>query len=140
MADRPTLRLGIRYGSVAVLLSFGIGVVMSIISGRHVGDEGNLLVAHGLGVHGLQTLPLVALVLAVAWGEGRRTATPWIHAAGIGWLVACTAAIGQAVLGWPPFEPTVLTGLMVAGLAAWAVVAGRALISWRSAVRRHVPA
>ena len=54
MADRRVLRLGIRYGVAAVALSFSVGIVMSVNSGRKIGDEGNLLVSHGLGVHGIQ--------------------------------------------------------------------------------------
>jgi hypothetical protein len=128
LADRPVLRLGIRYGAVAVFLSFGVGVVMIVVQGRVFGDEGNLLVSHGLGVHGIQALPLVAL--ALARGAGSRQSTPWMHAAGIGWLTACTAALVQALLGRPPFEASVLTLLVLAGLAAWAVVVVHAVLTW----------
>jgi hypothetical protein len=51
---QPILRLGIRYGVIAVMISFAVGIGMSVISGREVGDTGNLLVAHALGVHGIQ--------------------------------------------------------------------------------------
>ena len=37
LADRPVLRLGIRYGVVAVAISFAVGVVMSVNSGRDIG-------------------------------------------------------------------------------------------------------
>ena len=66
LADRPVLRLGIRYGVTAVALSFAVGIVMSINSGRDIGDDGNLLLSHGLGVHGIQTIPAVALLVAAA--------------------------------------------------------------------------
>jgi hypothetical protein len=129
LADRPVLLLGIRFGVVAVWISFGVGVVMSIIGGREIGDQGNLLLSHALGVHGLQALPLVALVLALAGSA--RPMTPWVHIAGIGWLAACTAALVQALLDRPPMEAWVVTVMIVVGLAVWAAVAGYAVLSWR---------
>ena len=72
MADRATMRLGIRYGAVAVALSFAVGIVMSVNSGRHIGDDGNLLLSHGLGVHGIQAIPLVALLVLRPGPHHRR--------------------------------------------------------------------
>ena len=66
LADRPALRVGVRYGAAAVALSFAVGIVMSVNSGRHIGEDGNLLLSHGLGVHGIQTIPVVALLVAAA--------------------------------------------------------------------------
>jgi hypothetical protein len=126
--DRPVLRLGIRYGVTAVAISFGIGIVMSINSGREVGDDGNLLLAHGLGVHGIQTLPLVALLVEAAAAVAQPR--PWVHVAGVGWLAATSAALMQAALGRAPLEPSTLTVLIIIGLAAWVVVAVFALVSW----------
>jgi hypothetical protein len=131
LADRPTLRLGIRYGAAAVILSFAVGILMSVNSGRDFGDEGNLLLSHGLGVHGLQTLPVVALLIAVA---GSSPPATWVHAAGIGWLAAAAAAFVQALIGRPPLEPSVLSALIVGGLAVWLAIAGHALIDWRRTV------
>jgi hypothetical protein len=82
-----------------------------------------------LGVHGIQFVPLVAFLLAWA-GTGPRAST-YLHAAGIGWLLACTAALAQAVVGRPPLEMSIFMGLMVAGLAAWAAALGYSLLSWR---------
>jgi hypothetical protein len=118
MANRPTLRLGIRYGAASVALSFGVGILMSVASGREIGDDGNLLLAHGLGVHGLQTVPLVALILE---GSAIRSKAAWVHVIGIGWLTAAAAALIQALLGRAPFDPLPLTPLLLAGLALWAV-------------------
>jgi hypothetical protein len=133
LPDRPALRLGIRYGVAAVWLSFAVGISMSVNKGRHVGEEGNLLLSHALGVHGIQTIPAVALLVTWAATAPRTT---WVHAAGIGWLAACTAALVQALLGWAPLEPSVLTALIVAGLTVWAVSAGRSFIAWRQASRQ----
>jgi hypothetical protein len=100
LTDRPVLRVGIRYVIASVALSFAVGIVMSINSGREMGEGGNLLLSHGLGVHGIQAAPIVALVLSAA--AVTPPVTWWLHAAGTGWLVACTAALAQALLGDPP--------------------------------------
>ncbi|MGH8977822.1 MAG: hypothetical protein ACRDV7_07080, partial [Acidimicrobiia bacterium] len=119
--DRRVLRIGIRYGVVAVALSFAVGTLMSALSGRTVGDDGNLLLAHALGVHGIQAVPLVAIVLCAARPRPRSPAM--VHAAGTAWLTACAAALLQALLGDPPFEPSPLTALIVAALAVWTAIA-----------------
>lgn len=125
LADRPGLRLGIRYGASAVTLSFGVGIAMSVAGGRTVGEAGSLMLSHGLGVHGIQGISLAALLWARA-GAGARAQT-WTHAAGLGWLAACAAALVQALMGRPALEGSVLTGLIVAGLCTWGVAAGWAL-------------
>jgi hypothetical protein len=127
LADRAVLRLGVRYGAAAFWLSFAVGIVMSVNSGRDIGDDGNLLLVHGLGVHGIQALPLVALLVSAA---GLNPAMTWVHAAGIGWLAACAGALAQAALGARPLDASTLTVLIVAGLAVWAAVAGFALLAW----------
>jgi hypothetical protein len=128
LQDYPTLRLGIRYGVVAVALSFGIGISMTVIGGRVVGDDGNLLLAHALGVHGIQALPGVALL--VVWAGAAPRTNSWLHIAGVAWLAASTAALVQAMLGRPPMEMSFLTTLIAAGLAVWAVAAARSVVSW----------
>jgi len=131
LGDRPTLRLALCYGSVAVVISFVVGILMSILQGRTVGEAGNFLPAHGLGVHGIQALPVAALLLA--WG-----ATPdrnrWIHLAGVGWVGATGAALAQALRGAAPAEATTLPMITVVGLALWAVVVCYGLLAWRRAV------
>ena len=53
-----------------------------------------------------------------------------MNAAGVGWLAACTAALVQALLGRPPFEPSVLSPVLIlAGLAVWAAGAAYSIIS-----------
>jgi hypothetical protein len=137
LADRPVLRLGIRYGVVAVWISFAVGIVMSVNSGRDIGDEGNLLLSHGLGVHGIQTIPVVALVVAAA--TTTPPASSGLHAAGIGWLTACTAALAQALFGDPPLGASILTVVIVAGLAVWAAAASQTLLTWRRTAHSSPP-
>jgi hypothetical protein len=138
LTDRPVLRLGIRYGVVAVWISFAIGIVMSINSGRDIGNDGSLLLAHGLGVHGLQALPIVAVLAGVVATGTPAPPTTWLHAAGIGWLAACTAALIQALAGRPPLDASLLSVLVVAGLGLWAAGARHTLLTWRRAA--HGPA
>jgi hypothetical protein len=135
--DRPALRAGVRYGVVAVALSFAVGIVMSLNSGRHIGDDGNLLLPHGLGVHGIQTIPIVAVLVAAT--AATTPATTWLHIAAVGWLGACTAALVQAMLGHPPFEASVLTFIVVAGLIVWAAGASHALLTWRRTAHHATP-
>jgi hypothetical protein len=137
LADRAVLRLGIRYGVVAVAISFAVGITMSVNSGRDIGEDGNLLLAHALGVHGIQAIPGVAVLVAAAGTTA--PATTWLHAAGIGWLAACTAALAQAILGQPPLEMTLLTTLIVAGLALWAAGASHTLLTWRRTAHNLPP-
>jgi hypothetical protein len=103
LTERPVVRLGIRYGVASVMLSFAVGAVMIANHGRMVGGGGNLMPAHGLGVHGLQAVPLVALGLA--WAGMERGPDGLIHAAGIGWLTAGFGALGQALSGARPMNP-----------------------------------
>ena len=132
LADRPVLRHGIRYGFIAVLLSFAIGILMSALSGRTIGTAGNLLPAHALGVHGIQAMPVAALLIAAA--PGVRSPAVLVSVAGIGWLLACIAALAQALVGLAPSAPSACSGLVVVGLATWLVaVAG----PWASAMWRR---
>jgi hypothetical protein len=127
LPERPVLRLAIRYGVAAVTLSFAVGILMSVNQGRDVGSDGNLLLSHALGVHGIQTIPLVALAIPVAVIAAAHTET-WLHVAGTGWLMACIAAVAQALLDEPPLEPSLLSALIVAGVLVWAGTVGFLLL------------
>lgn len=124
LRERPLLRAGIRYGVVAVWVSFAVGVVMSIIGGRVIGNDGDLMLTHALGVHGIQTVPLVALLIIWAGHSAHRA--PWLHAAGIGWLTACAATLINAALGNAPSDLSILMVVALAGLVTWLVTTGRA--------------
>jgi hypothetical protein len=134
--DRQVLRLGIRYGTLAVGISFGVGIVMSLNGGRHLDDDGNLLLAHALGVHGLQALPLLGGLAAA--GTLARPGR-WAHTGGVAWLVACIAALTQALAGDAARESSASSVVIVGGLAAWSLATTAALASslraaaWRTA-------
>lgn len=61
-ADSPVI-LAIRYGTAAAMGAFIAGIWMSVIQGRTTGAAGNILPLHALGFHGLQAVPLIALLL-----------------------------------------------------------------------------
>jgi hypothetical protein len=130
LPERPVLRAGIAWGVVAVALSFGVGILMSVMQGRAVGAAGNLIPAHGLGVHGIQALPLLALLLT--WGRVHR-ARPLVHLAGAAWVGGVLAQVTQALRGAPPVEVSLLPILTGVGLALWAGVLGVGLVGWRKA-------
>src|SRR5205085_10460805 len=78
------LVLGVRYACVSTVLAYAVGLLMFGIGGAGVGESGNLLPLHAVGFHGLQAIPLVALLLR--WGDlPTETARRWVHAAGLSW-------------------------------------------------------
>jgi hypothetical protein len=133
-ADGPLL-LSIRYAALATMGAFGAGFWMSAAQGSSTG-EASILPLHAAGFHGLQALPLVAILLTWAAVPAER-ARPWIHAAGIAWLAACAAIAWQTAQGRPLTEITPAAAVAVASLLAWAVVAALAVRVW---LRGGVPA
>ena len=127
-ADGPLL-LSLRYAGAATFGAFAAGIWMSAVQGSRAGDAGSILPLHALGFHGLQALPLIAILLA--WtGVSTARARPWIHAAGAAWLAACAAVAWQTAQGRPPLELSAANGIAAGALAAWAVVAVLALRTW----------
>lgn len=115
------LTISIRYGFAAVGVAFAVGLWMSAIQGREIGAAGDLLVAHGFGFHGIQAVPLVALVLRWS-GTARRDGRKMLHVAGIAWLTVTLTLLVQASIGEAPFAPTLLTGIVALALVAWGAV------------------
>jgi hypothetical protein len=74
LPDHPALRLALRYGMVATLYAFGIGIVMSVLGTRYIG-AGNMMMLHAAGFHGLQAVPIVALLAGVAAARMTTSAT-----------------------------------------------------------------
>ncbi|MGH7555168.1 MAG: ABA4-like family protein, partial [Longimicrobiales bacterium] len=94
LPDHPALRLALRYAGVAALIAFGAGIVMSGVSGRFVNGAGNIMPLHAAGFHGLQALPLVALLLGWS-GMPAEASRSWVHVAGSSWLLFCLGLIVQ---------------------------------------------
>ncbi len=128
-AETTPLRLAVRYAAAACLVSFGVGIWMSVFGGRMVGVEGNVLLIHAAGFHGLQAIPLVALLLV--WGGAREgIANRWVHVAGIAWAGFCTAILWQAVTGRSPLEVSPATVTTLVFFGGWALAALVAVRAW----------
>ncbi len=138
---RPTtgaggaLVLALRYGTAASLLGFGVGITMSALGGPRLGETGNLLPLHATGFHGLQAVPLVALLLGwarVPEGESRKA----VHLAGILWLAFCLAVAWQTSAGRSVLEPSGAMAFALAFLLGWAFMLSKALLSFRQSGAR----
>jgi hypothetical protein len=128
--EEGLLVLSLRYGTAASLLAFGVGIAMSVLGGPRVGETGNLLPLHAAGFHGLQAIPLVALLLGWArapTAESRRA----VHLAGLAWISACLAIGWQTAHGRSLLEPSAATAVAAAVLVAWAFILSRALVAFR---------
>lgn len=126
-ADGPLL-LSVRYAALATMGAFGAGFWMSAAQGSSTG-EASILPLHAIGFHGLQALPLIAILLTWAAVPADR-ARPWIHAAGAAWLAACAAIAWQTAQGRPLTELTPAAAIAAASLLAWAAVAALAARTW----------
>jgi hypothetical protein len=146
---------GVRVGLGVTVLGLSVGFLMVAFSAHTVGvpdggsglallgwstTGGDLRVAHFIGLHGLQVLPLVAAALAAAgtrWFDpaGRRHA---VLAAGAAQAVLVLLLTWQALRGQPLLAPDALTlaALVALVLGSAAAVAGIARASGR---RRAVP-
>ena len=135
-ADSPVL-LAIRYGSVTAIGAFVAGIWMSLIQGRHTGQAGNILPLHALGFHGLQAVPVVALLLTWA-GVNADDTRRWVHATGIAWVIACAGVAQQTIAGRSIFDlsPVMLMSGFV--LVVWAALAAFAFLRWTQGVRSGV--
>jgi hypothetical protein len=123
------LLLSLRYAGAATFGAFAAGIWMSAAQGSRAGTAGSILPLHALGFHGLQALPLVAILLTWA-GMAADRARPWIHAAGVAWLAACAAVAWHTAQGRPPLEISAANGIAAAALLAWAAVAALAARTW----------
>jgi hypothetical protein len=127
-ADSPII-LAISYGSVAALGAFAAGIWMSVIAGRQTGAAGNILPLHALGFHGLQAVPLIALLLVWSGYDGHE-ARKWVHATGIVWVAACAAVAWQTIAGRSVSEFSSASIATAFLLAIWGGVALFAFWRW----------
>lgn len=114
LPDRQALRVSLRYSTVGALMAFGVGILMSALSGREFGAAGDLMLIHAAGFHALQAVPLIAL-LAGLTALDARDAIRWTHIGGAGWLLLCAGLVLQAVVGQPPAASTPMLGLSILG-------------------------
>jgi hypothetical protein len=127
-ADSPMI-LAIRYGTAAAMGAFIAGIWMSLIGGRTTGAAGNILPLHALGFHGLQAVPLIALLLLWSGYDSHET-RKWVHATGVVWVAACAAVAWQTIAGRSVSEISaapLVTGFL---LAVWAGIGLFAFWRW----------
>ena len=132
-ADSPVL-LAIRYGCVTAIGAFVAGIWMSLIGGRHTGEAGNILPLHALGFHGLQAVPVVALLLTWA-GVNADEPRKWVHLTGIAWVIACAAVAQQTIAGRSIFD--VSPAMLVSGflLVVWTAIVAFAFWRWAQGIQ-----
>ncbi|WP_281888446.1 hypothetical protein [Paenibacillus sp. YYML68] len=122
----PLLVLGIRYGLLSSMAGFGSGVWMALIQGRYIGEQGDIMGVHFLGFHGLQAVPVLALLLLrLPDVQPLR----YVHAAGSLWLLlsmysVLPTALGRSLLDFT--EP--LNAPLYVLLAAWGAVTVRVVL------------
>lgn len=95
---------------------------------------GDLRVAHSVGMHGLQAVPIVGWLLASfapAWLSARGRARLAI-VAGLAWIALTALLVWQALRAQSVIAPDALTLAALAAIAAVAIVLG-ALIVWLDA-------
>ncbi len=126
---RSPVLLAIRYGCAATVGAFAAGLWMSALQGRHTGAAGNILPLHALGFHGLQAIPIIALLLVWS-GASDNEARRYVHFTGIAWLAACAAVAWQTFVGHSVLEIAPATLASAFFLAAWAAIALLAFWRW----------
>ena len=107
------IKLGIRLGLTAIILGSVIGGVMSWrlqhsvgVSDNSIGlpflgwnsQGGDLRVAHFLGIHGLQILPIMAFIIQKLKGDQAKY---WVILVGWLYLALIVATFLQAWMGYP---------------------------------------
>ena len=122
--ENELLVLAVRYGSLTTLLGFGVGYVMSATGGPGYGAAGNMLPLHAAGFHGLQAVPLVALLVTDS-RLSEHAKIMRVHLAGGAWIVLCLGIAVQTAAGRPVVEVSVATAVALAALAFWVVLAAR---------------
>jgi hypothetical protein len=137
-AGSPLL-LAIRYASIGAIGGFAAGIWMSVINSRRTGVSGNILPLHALAFHGLQAVPLVALLLTWAGATTEET-RKWVHVTGIAWIIACAAVGWQTIEGRSIFDVSPAIMVTVFVLIVWGACALFAFLRWmRVPIPRESP-
>jgi len=126
------LSAAVRYGCAAAFAGFAAGFWLSANQGAGVGAAGNILPLHAAGFHGLQAVPLVALLSAWA-GEAGTAARRRVHTAGAAWLGLCAALTWQTAAGRSLAEPSAAMAAAALCLLVWLASAAAAALAWRRA-------
>jgi hypothetical protein len=128
---RGLLVLAARWAAASMMIGFLAGIWLSANQGRVVAPGGNLLPLHAAGFHGVQAIPLVALLMAwspVAVGVARR----WVNIAGAAWAAACIAIWWQTAIGLAVTDLSGAGIIAVILLGVWTLAALRSVVAWRT--------
>lgn len=121
MRHRPLLAMGLRWGIALFAGGLAAGYWIIANRGRWWGEAGNILLLHGLLVHGIQAVPLPAYLME------RMEMPPAVARKRIGVLGVLYLLLGlfftwHTALGRGPFDLLNASGLLVAAaLAAYLV-------------------
>lgn len=93
-------------------------------------EGGDLRIAHFVGLHALQFIPILGIVINQVWGkrldERRRTRLVWVG--GLGYLGLVLLVLWQALRGQPLIAPDEATLLALAGLVGGVVLSAAAIV------------
>jgi hypothetical protein len=117
--SRGVVLLAIRYACLAVMVALAAGVWMMVMQGRRTGLAGTILPLHAAGFHGLQAIPIIALLFTRSTLSA-KLARRWTHAAGLAWLAMCGAVAWQTIEGRPIMEVSAAMILAIITAAIWA--------------------
>jgi hypothetical protein len=143
------LGTAVRLGLVVTLVGLLEGFVMVALNGHSVGVSdggpglplvgwsttgGDLRIAHFIGMHALQGLPLLAAALGALGRFDEVTRVRIVQVAAVAWTGLVVLLTGQALRAQPLLAPDALTLSVAAGLVVATVAALAAVL-----VRRSVP-
>jgi hypothetical protein len=143
------LGTAVRLGLVVTLVGLLEGFVMVALNGHSVGvpdggpglplvgwstTGGDLRIAHFVGMHALQGLPLLAAALGALGRFDEVTRVRIVQIAAVAWTGLVVLLTGQALRAQPLLAPDALTLSVAAGLVLATVAALAAVL-----VRRSVP-
>jgi hypothetical protein len=138
----PSTALAIRAGMIFLLLgqvlgglivANGVGPASTVATASIIGAAGELKVPHALGLHGLQVLAVLALILERTQISA-RAAVIAVASAATGYLLVLAAATLQTYSGLGPLALTPLT--LLAALVGAVLIAGPYLRGLMAALRR----
>ncbi|HJW48478.1 MAG TPA: hypothetical protein VJ726_03585 [Candidatus Limnocylindria bacterium] len=141
IAGPPATALAIRAGMVFLLIGQVLGGLIVAnglevggpVNASIIGAAGELKVPHALGLHGLQVLAVLALILERAQVSA-RAAVIAVASAATGYMLVLVAAALQTFAGLGPLALTPLS--LVVALAGALLIAGPYLRALTAALRR----
>ena len=124
--------IAIRWGMVLLLASCVIGGVIQSMGGSLFGKAGVLKFPHGMSIHAIQALPMLAWLLPRGAGWA-------VHLAGLGYTLLTVYALMQAFAGRARFDWTPTSGgVLLAGALTLGVSILYALSSGRLVKTRPI--